>query len=112
MSFPKRKLELSTRAQHDIRSILAYTSRRWGKEQRHRYRHLLDAGLKRIAENPGLGLTHDPATPSILHRMVEHHIVFYELVSEDAIVVLRILHERMDLTRWETVEWKPLQDHE
>ncbi|XCF07882.1 type II toxin-antitoxin system RelE/ParE family toxin [Tamlana crocina] len=50
-----------------------------------------------IGENPDVGKEYDEIDKNLLGLKSEKHIIFYKLISEDKIEVVRILHERMDL---------------
>lgn len=104
MSFERPVIHLTDQARNDILVILTHTNRRWGRDQRDRYRLLLEEGLERIRQFPLIGEIDNPSRPIIRRRLVAHHVVFYEIRDIDVIVVLRILHERMNLSEWQNLE--------
>lgn len=98
MSSPKYYLQVSPQAQQDIINILQYTGEIWGQEQLMSYSSKLDTALILIVQNPEIG--HRNSNLSEFHRLylVGSHIVVYRI--EDVVVsVVRILHQRMDLTK-------------
>jgi toxin ParE1/3/4 len=97
MSRPDLPLILSPRAEDDFADILQYTLDTWGEVQVFKYRDILDEALLTIREHPQIG--HSRAELSAAHRIFPagRHIIVYR-VTERAILVSRILHERMDLS--------------
>jgi toxin ParE1/3/4 len=98
MSSPKYYLQVSPQAQQDIINILRYTGETWGQEQLKSYSSKLDTALILIAQNPEIGYRN--LNLSEVHRLyhVGSHVVVYRI--EDTIIsVVRILHQRMDLTK-------------
>ncbi|HZV33704.1 MAG TPA: type II toxin-antitoxin system RelE/ParE family toxin [Verrucomicrobiae bacterium] len=97
MSSPKRRIELSQRAKDDFRDILSYTLATWGETQLAKYRASINDALQVILHNPSAG--RPSVKPNLKVLPVEHHRIFYR-VSGATIYVLRILHERMDTSRY------------
>ena len=105
MSSSNQELRLSNLASHDLLVILTHTNKYWGPAQRDRYRLILEAGLERIRTFPLIGSIDSPNRSEIRKFVVGHHIVFYEIRDPATIVVLRVLHERMNLAEWESIDW-------
>jgi toxin ParE1/3/4 len=93
------QLLLSPEAQSDLTDILIYTLQRWGEEQQDRYAAALDRGLLLLQENPEIGRSRPDLFPSCRSYRVREHIVYYAL-RDEAVVVFRVLHGRMDATRY------------
>lgn len=91
-------LILSPEAQSDIADILLYTMERWGEEQLERYAATFDAGLLLIQENPEIGRMRSELFPGCRSYRVREHIVYYA-ARDEAVVVFRVPHGRMDATR-------------
>ena len=89
---------LSTRAAADLGGIARYTIETFGVEQARRYRDELEACFRNLVENPRLGRSAERLRPGL--RRFEHrsHAVFY-MQNEDGILIVRILHARMDASR-------------
>jgi toxin ParE1/3/4 len=89
-------LILSPRAEDDFAEILQYTLETWGEAQAFEYRDILDSALLTIREHPQIG--HGRPELSAAHRIFPagRHIIVYR-ITEQVILVSRILHERMDL---------------
>jgi toxin ParE1/3/4 len=97
MSARKRRLVLTPLASDDLRDILLYTGRVWGREQRDRYRGLIFRRLRRLIDYPELGPPRDEVFPGCRSLVVEQHVAYYR-VMETEIVVSRLLHARQDPT--------------
>jgi toxin ParE1/3/4 len=90
-----RKLKFRTAASSDMRAISKYTRNRWGEEQTADYIASLRDQIKSLCEFP---LRYPEFGYERLRKMNSgHHIVFY-LVNDDAIEVVRVLHQAMDFS--------------
>ena len=98
MSFPERSLILSPEARDDFADILRYTAERWGEDQLYSYRDRLNDALRLVSRNPQIG-RRDPVLPET-HRLyfVGSHVIVYRTRGE-SLEVIRILHQRMSITR-------------
>ncbi len=98
MSLPDLPLILSPQAEDDFADILQYTFETWGEDQVYLYREVIDKALLTIQQNPQIG--HRKLEISQEHRAFPagRHIIFYRTTS-NAVLVSRILHERMDYGR-------------
>lgn len=95
MSAHNRRLVLLPEARNDLRDVLLFTERRWGREQRHVYRQRLSAVLHQLATFPNLGRLRQEFGPATFSFPVEQHIVFYRFTASQ-LIVIRILHVRRD----------------
>lgn len=95
MSVPRLTVSLQSAARKDVRDLLAYTGRRWGPTQQALYNQQINEAFELLSRNPELG----PAKPHLAHNIrayhVQQHMIYYRLTSS-SIVVVRILHQRMD----------------
>lgn len=82
-------------AQRDLRDILAFTDQQWGKSQRRTYRKQLDAAFTQLAQFPGLGNLRPQLGTGVRGHRVGQQVVIYR-PSENAILILRVLHVRRD----------------
>ena len=92
------ELRLTPAALGDLEDIWIYTVQQWGAAQAERYVDTLNACFEAIAQTP-------LSAPSCAHiragyrrQRVERHAVYYR-VEEAAVVIVRVLHERMDAIR-------------
>lgn len=90
--------QLTARARNDLKTIGRYTLKKWGKSQRDSYLRQIDAAFFALAENPDKGRSCDDIRPEYFKYRVGHHFVFYR-VSPSRIEIIRILHERMDVSK-------------
>ena len=85
---------LTRPAESDLKSIIRYTMKTWGRAQTKRYSQGLRECFQMLANNPSIGRKWEFIRPG-LHRF-EHgkHVVFY-LVESDEIFIVRLLHQQM-----------------
>jgi toxin ParE1/3/4 len=86
-------------ARADIDGVLLYTRKRWGADQRRRYRNDLRRAMDSLREFPELGPARSEVAPGCRILAVEQHIIYYRLEEEqNEIVVGRLLHGSQDPT--------------
>jgi toxin ParE1/3/4 len=90
------RYELATGAVADWLEIVRYTKQKWGPTQAQRYREELDLALQQLGLTPDLGRKRDAIAPGLRSFPVAQHVAFYSQ-RKDKILVLRILHPRMDV---------------
>jgi toxin ParE1/3/4 len=91
------KVILRQKAIDDLNDIWDYTFEQWSEKQADKYYATLKFACKEIGENPEIGREYPGITNNLLGLKSGKHIIFYHLISDNEIEVLRILHERMDL---------------
>lgn len=84
-------------AQADLEEIWSYTETRWSLEQAESYHAGIIAAFEGLAAGSKQGRPSD-AREGYFKYAVGSHLVFYRR-SEAGIDVVRILHQRMDVTR-------------
>lgn len=89
---------LSPAALSDLEDIWRYTAQQWGATQAAHYLDLLNETFETIAQSPASAPPCDHIRTGYRRQWVEHHAVYYRLAG-DTVVVVRVLHERMDATR-------------
>lgn len=50
-----------------------------------------------LAENPDLGVLRSDILPGLRSFPCDHHVIFYR-VGKSTVTILRVLHERMNVT--------------
>jgi toxin ParE1/3/4 len=98
-------LRLSGAAEADYRHILHYTAERFGQRQSDEYATLLQEALAALLTGPDVigSLARDEIQPGLRSLHISRrgrrgrHLIFYR-AADDIIVVLRILHDSMDLS--------------
>jgi toxin ParE1/3/4 len=99
MSFRKPvPLKLAPKARQDFIDILRYTGETWGAPQLLIYRDKIDAALQALSQNLQLGHGRTDLPSTHLAYLVGSHVIVYR-VGTDGIGVVRILHQRMYLSR-------------
>jgi toxin ParE1/3/4 len=111
------KLQFARRAKRDIGALLDWSEERFGPLARRRYEALIDAALQDIANDASragstgliiLGrrvrlyhLRHSRNRARVDEGVVQspRHVVVYRLAPHDTVIILRVLHDSMDLTR-------------
>lgn len=89
---------LTPAARNDLSEIWDFTAERWDQHQAQIYVIELKAALERIAARPERGQACDEIRTGYRQYAIGSHLIFY-VESEGGIVVVRILHQRMDPTR-------------
>jgi toxin ParE1/3/4 len=84
---------LSPRARRDLSDIWYYTESRWGAEQAERYTRQIEHDLTAAAAGSPL------VRPFGRHLRVRsgHHLCILRRTDGGDVIVVRILHERMDV---------------
>ena len=90
-----RKVRLSAEAEDDVRSILQYSLQMWGPSQRDAYQLAFHERLADLATYPLLGQPREEIFPGCRTLSIRRHIAYY-LVANEAVLIVRILHERRD----------------
>jgi len=106
--------QLSEAARADVADILRQTSRRFGALQRRRYGRLMEAAAELISADPNRpgsrsrddlapGVRSFPVERAARRRGAASHVLYYAPGmhddGRDGVIILRVLHERMDPTR-------------
>jgi toxin ParE1/3/4 len=90
---------LSPAAEADLEDIFDYTVRLWGLEQAERYIGMIEEACASLAGSPDLGQDCSHVRAGYRRGVVEGHVVYFR--PEDyGIAVIRILHARMDASRY------------
>ncbi|MCK6610742.1 MAG: type II toxin-antitoxin system RelE/ParE family toxin [Bacteroidia bacterium] len=83
----------------DLNSIWNYTYDEWSEMQADKYYASLEFACFQIGENPELGKKYEEIKNNLLGLRTGKHIVFYQIVNDEKIEIIRILHEGMDLIK-------------
>lgn len=85
-------------AQDDFEALRLYSRQEWGEEQEAIYTAALLQALGTIGENPAIGRPRREIAGDLRSYVVRQHIIYYR-TTEDALIVMRILHTRRDVRR-------------
>ena len=92
------KYHLTNKAVEDLSDIWEYTVDTWSERQADDYYNMLIASFQRITENPQLfGLKYEEIAEGLHGYRANKHIIFYRILADEDILIIRILHQRMDL---------------
>lgn len=93
------KVVFRQQAIDDLNAIWTYTCNTWSETQADKYYASIEFACLQIGENPELGKVYKEINDNLFGLRIGKHIVFYQVVNELEIEIVRILHERMDLIR-------------
>jgi toxin ParE1/3/4 len=88
---------LTNKAVEDLGEIWNYTIETWSENQAEIYYSLLIDSCQELAYNPNQGKSYEIVEKNVLGYKTGQHIIFYRMVTENEIEVIRILHGMMDL---------------
>ena len=91
------KVVLRQKAIDDLNEIWIYTFEKWSEKQADKYYEALEFACMQIGENPELGKDYEGINSNLRGLRTGKHIIFYQVISDQEIEIIRILHERMDL---------------
>lgn len=80
-----------------MNDIWDYTFATWSENQADKYYVSIKRACKEIGKNPISGKEYPEISKNLLGLNSVRHIIFYQLISENEVEIIRILHERMDL---------------
>ena len=90
--------QLSPRARNDLEEIWLYTRDTWSMQQADDYIGALAAACARLADHSAIGQAVD-IREGYLKYILGAHVIYFR-VSASGIVIIRILHQRMDTRRY------------
>jgi toxin ParE1/3/4 len=91
------KFKLTNNAVKDLSDIWNYTFEEWSESQADKYYKLLLNACSSIAKKPELGKVYEKIYLELKGKRTSKHIIFYRVMDEQSIEIVRILNERMDL---------------
>ena len=89
---------LTPAAERDLEDIWLYTLEQWGSAQADHYVDTLVAAFVELARSPKMASACDHIRTGYRRRGVERHMVYLR-ITDYGIVIVRILHDRMDAPR-------------
>lgn len=91
------KYRFTNKAVEDLSNIWRYTLEAWSEKQADLYYEMLAGFCQDIANNPKFGKSYDEISEGLYGFRANKHIIFYQIISKNEIVIVRILHGSMDL---------------
>lgn len=89
--------ELTKKAKEDLRTIAKFTEKRWGRDQRFLYIKQFDDAFHLLSKNPSLGKDCKYIKEGYRKFPQSSHIIFYSQGVKSKIIIMRILHKKMDV---------------
>ena len=91
------KFKLTNNAVKDLSDIWNYTFDNWSESQADKYYKLILNACAAIANRPQQGKVYDEIYTGLKGKKISKHIIFYRMMEDKSVEIIRILHERMDL---------------
>jgi toxin ParE1/3/4 len=88
---------LTNKAVEDLGDIWNYTVETWSVHQAEIYYALLMEACQELAIKPAQGKSYEAVESAILGFKTGQHVIFYRIITEKEIEIVRILHGMMDL---------------
>lgn len=92
------KIDFTRDAEQDLINIFLYGMEHFGQAQAERYAKTLNAKIEMAAEHPDFGADYGFVTGGVRRYESVSHAIYYR-PTQSGILVLRILHGRMDPAR-------------
>lgn len=96
----KLALHISSEALSDLEKIWIYTRKKWSKEQADRYYALLIDDIQSLQSNYYMGKSAEYIRSGYRVSFVKSHIIFYKMVNDQKLEIIRILHKNVDIDKW------------
>lgn len=90
--------ELTAKAEDDLDVIYDYSFNKWGLTQAEKYIREIHQKIQTIAAEPNLGRRIDIVKKGYRKVHINRHFILYKQ-THPKIIIIRILHEKMDLRR-------------
>jgi toxin ParE1/3/4 len=91
------KFHLTYKAVEDLSKIWDYTFETWTEDQADKYYYELLSDSQKLSENQFLGINYTEIKEDIFGFKSGQHIIFFSIVNQDEIIIIRFLHTKMDL---------------
>lgn len=91
--------DLTHKDQEDLNNIWNYTYGEWSEKQADQYYFELLDGCQSLAENPNFGKNYEDIEDQLFGYLINKHLIFYQKINKEEILIVRILHSSMDLKR-------------
>ena len=92
------RYRISRLANQDLEDIWLYTYRKWSRKQVDRYYNLIMDEIVSLSANPESGNNYNHIRQGYYRSRIKSHVIFYKInADQEAVEIIRILHQRMDL---------------
>jgi len=92
------QIQFTNAARQDLKDIFRYSVRNWGRPQAQKYSEQLKQHVNKIAQDTAFTKPVPTGRPDLRQSTVGRHLIIFEQ-SEDKFLIVRILHEAMDISR-------------
>jgi toxin ParE1/3/4 len=93
------EVRLSPAAKQDFLKIGDYTRDRWSEAQAERYLRQILSMIGEIGTHPLAGSELGSVRPGYRRRRSGSHLIFYVILEDGLVEIVRIIHERADAAR-------------
>jgi toxin ParE1/3/4 len=93
-----KRLEFTPRARRDLEEIWEYSFEQFGLDKPDAYLRTIQRAVATVTEGPRRGLACDEIRSGYGKFSVGSHVLFFR-ASSNRVVIVRILHARMDFER-------------
>ena len=90
---------LSQKAKQDLIFIGNYSAMHWSANQAKFYLQMILSECSEIAKKPHIGRSYSEYREGLRGHACGRHVIFYRILTDTKIRIVRILHERMDFPR-------------
>ncbi len=91
------KYDLTNKANEDLDNIWNYSYEEWSEEQADKYYFELIDCCQFLADNPAFGKKYMEIENELIGYLINKHIIFYQKITSENILIVRVLHSSMDL---------------
>ena len=92
------KVRYSNKAVEDLSSIWDYTFTQWSENQADEYYAMLISACNRLLYPSVISnRSYEEISEGLLGVKAGHHLIFYNILENDDVMIIRILHDRMDI---------------
>ncbi len=91
------KYILTNQAVKDLTNIWNYTFDTWSERQANKYYKMLIESCQEIAKRPDIGKNYEEIAERLFGYKTGRHIIFYITKNVNEVLIIRILHEQMDI---------------
>lgn len=92
------KVRYSNKAVEDLSSIWDYTFTQWSENQADEYYAMLISACNRLLYPSVISnRSYKEISEGLLGVKAGHHLIFYNIMENDDVMIIRILHEKMDI---------------
>ncbi len=89
---------ISQEAIDDLGNIWIFTLNKWSVEQADRYHDIIINEIEYISSNFIIGKSFEHIKSGYRASKVKSHLIFYKTNDNNIIEIIRILHQRMDIS--------------